>query len=122
MQDEATQKRFLAPWQATLFSLRCSPSGADRGYVVLVIQARVGWEFGDRVPKEVRSTSCSFEPSQLTIVWVLFEVHGLFSGSKNAITLPSVPEILGARLPSSVVQDAFRRRYGIAFCSRSGRR
>lgn len=55
--------------------------------VVLAIQARVGWEFGGRVPKEVRSTFCSFEPSDLTVMWVLFEVHGLLSGSNECHSL-----------------------------------
>ncbi|THH03592.1 hypothetical protein EW145_g6158 [Phellinidium pouzarii] len=48
--------------------------------VVLAIQARVGWEFGGRVPKEYILSLAS---------------------QANAIPLPSVPEVFGVRTPSS---------------------
>ncbi|KLO18074.1 transcription factor TAFII-31, partial [Schizopora paradoxa] len=47
--------------------------------VVLAIQARVGWEFGGRVPKEYTLS---------------------LAAQTNAIPLPSVPEVFGVRLPS----------------------
>ncbi|KAJ7068122.1 transcription initiation factor IID, 31kD subunit-domain-containing protein [Mycena amicta] len=46
--------------------------------VILAVQARVGWEFGGRVPKE-------------TILSLATEV--------NAQPLPSVPEVFGVRMP-----------------------
>ncbi|PFH52521.1 hypothetical protein AMATHDRAFT_139656 [Amanita thiersii Skay4041] len=46
--------------------------------VVLAVQARVGWEFGGRVPKE----------------YILS-----LSNQVNAASLPSVPEVFGIRLP-----------------------
>jgi len=48
--------------------------------VVLAIQARVGWEFGGRVPKEYTLT---------------------LAAQTNAVPLPSVPEVFGVRLPAS---------------------
>ncbi|KAI5125031.1 hypothetical protein M0805_007455 [Coniferiporia weirii] len=48
--------------------------------VVLAIQARVGWEFGGRVPKEYTLT---------------------LAAQANAIPLPSVPEVFGVRTPAS---------------------
>ncbi|KAH8118332.1 transcription initiation factor IID, 31kD subunit-domain-containing protein [Phellopilus nigrolimitatus] len=48
--------------------------------VVLAIQARVGWEFGGRVPKE----------------YILS-----LAAQTNAIPLPSVPEVFGVRTPAS---------------------
>jgi len=48
--------------------------------VVLAIQARVGWEFGGRVPKEHTLT---------------------LAAQTNAVPLPSVPEVFGVRLPAS---------------------
>ncbi|KAL1738744.1 transcription initiation factor IID, 31kD subunit-domain-containing protein [Schizophyllum fasciatum] len=47
--------------------------------VVLSIQARVGWEFGGRVPKE----------------YILS-----LANQTNSVPLPSVPEVFGVRLPS----------------------
>jgi len=46
--------------------------------IVLAVQARVGWEFGGRVPKE----------------YVLS-----LASQTNSIPLPSVPEVFGVRLP-----------------------
>ncbi|KAJ3558947.1 hypothetical protein NM688_g635 [Phlebia brevispora] len=46
--------------------------------VVLAVQARVGWEFGGRVPKEYTLS---------------------LAAQTNAIPLPSVPEVFGVRLP-----------------------
>ncbi|TCD66823.1 Transcription initiation factor TFIID subunit 9 [Steccherinum ochraceum] len=46
--------------------------------VVLAVQARVGWEFGGRVPKEYTLSLAS---------------------QTNSIPLPSVPEVFGVRLP-----------------------
>ncbi|KAF8639777.1 hypothetical protein AX17_001037 [Amanita inopinata Kibby_2008] len=48
--------------------------------VVLAVQARVGWEFGGRVPKE----------------YVLS-----LANQMNATPLPTVPEVFGVRLPPS---------------------
>lgn len=47
--------------------------------VILGIQARVGWEFGGRVPKE----------------YILS-----LANQTNSVPLPSVPEVFGVRLPS----------------------
>jgi len=46
--------------------------------IILAVQARVGWEFGGRVPKE----------------YILS-----LANQTNAIPLPSVPEVFGVRLP-----------------------
>ncbi|TBU32002.1 transcription initiation factor IID, 31kD subunit-domain-containing protein [Dichomitus squalens] len=46
--------------------------------VVLAVQARVGWEFGGRVPKEYMLSLAT---------------------QTNAVPLPSVPEVYGVRLP-----------------------
>jgi len=46
--------------------------------IILAVQARVGWEFGGRVPKEYILT---------------------LANQTNAIPLPSVPEVFGVRLP-----------------------
>ncbi|KAH9843964.1 transcription initiation factor IID, 31kD subunit-domain-containing protein [Rhodofomes roseus] len=48
--------------------------------VVLAVQARVGWEFGGRVPKE----------------YILS-----LATQTNSVPLPSVPEVFGVRLPSA---------------------
>ncbi|KAJ4473490.1 TFIID-domain-containing protein [Lentinula lateritia] len=48
--------------------------------VILAVQARVGWEFGGRVPSEYISSLAT---------------------QTNAIPLPSVPEVFGVRLPQS---------------------
>ncbi|KAK7061574.1 transcription initiation factor TFIID subunit 9 [Favolaschia claudopus] len=48
--------------------------------VVLAVQARVGWEFGGRVPKEY-------------ILSLASEV--------NAVPLPAVPEVFGVRMPQA---------------------
>ncbi|KAH0840086.1 transcription initiation factor IID, 31kD subunit-domain-containing protein [Lanmaoa asiatica] len=48
--------------------------------VVLAVQARVGWEFGGRVPKEYLMSLAS---------------------QTNATPLPAVPEVFGVRLPPS---------------------
>ncbi|KAJ3550621.1 hypothetical protein NMY22_g343 [Coprinellus aureogranulatus] len=50
----------------------------DMDDIVLAVQARVGWEFGGRVPKEY-------------ILSLATEV--------NAVPLPAVPEVFGVRLP-----------------------
>ncbi|OBZ76121.1 Lysophospholipid acyltransferase [Grifola frondosa] len=47
--------------------------------VVLAVQARVGWEFGGRVPKEY--------------------IHSLATQT-NSVPLPVVPEVFGVRLPN----------------------
>lgn len=52
----------------------------DNEDVVLAVQARVGWEFGGRVPKDY-------------ILSLATQV--------NATPLPAVPEVFGARLPQS---------------------
>ncbi|KIJ56630.1 hypothetical protein M422DRAFT_102237, partial [Sphaerobolus stellatus SS14] len=46
--------------------------------VSLAVQARVGWEFGGRVPKEYLLS---------------------LAGQTNATPLPTVPEVFGVRLP-----------------------
>ncbi|KAJ4492999.1 transcription initiation factor IID, 31kD subunit-domain-containing protein [Lentinula edodes] len=48
--------------------------------VILAVQARVGWEFGGRIPSEYISSLAT---------------------QTNAIPLPSVPEVFGVRLPQS---------------------
>jgi len=48
--------------------------------ITLAVQARVGWEFGGRIPKE--------------------HIHSLATQT-NAIPLPAVPEVFGVRLPPS---------------------
>ncbi|KAJ7179838.1 transcription initiation factor IID, 31kD subunit-domain-containing protein [Mycena crocata] len=48
--------------------------------VVLAVQARVGWEFGGRVPKEY-------------VLSLASEV--------NAVALPAVPEVFGVRMPQA---------------------
>ncbi|KAG5635778.1 hypothetical protein H0H81_010138 [Sphagnurus paluster] len=52
--------------------------------VVLAVQARVGWEFGGRVPKEVCFAILVFSSTQV-----------------NATPLPAVPEVFGVRLPQA---------------------
>jgi len=52
----------------------------EREDVVLAVQARVGWEFGGRVPKEY--------------------THSL-AAQTNALPLPAVPEVFGVRLPAA---------------------
>jgi transcription initiation factor TFIID subunit 9B len=47
--------------------------------IVLAVQARVGWEFGGRVPKEYTLS---------------------LAAQTNAASLPAVPEVFGVRLPS----------------------
>ncbi|KAG0705503.1 transcription initiation factor IID, 31kD subunit-domain-containing protein [Suillus ampliporus] len=59
---------------------RSGSSKIEMDDVVLAIQARVGWEFGGRVPKEYILSLAS---------------------QTNATPLPSVPEIFGVRLPPS---------------------
>ncbi|KAF7981639.1 hypothetical protein HWV62_18404 [Athelia sp. TMB] len=46
--------------------------------VVLAVQARVGWEFGGRIPKEYTLS---------------------LAATTNSVPLPSVPEVFGIRLP-----------------------
>ncbi|KAJ6539192.1 transcription initiation factor IID, 31kD subunit-domain-containing protein [Mycena capillaripes] len=48
--------------------------------VVLAVQARVGWEFGGRVPKEYTLSLAS---------------------DVNAVALPAVPEVFGVRMPQA---------------------
>ncbi|KAJ7591253.1 transcription initiation factor IID, 31kD subunit-domain-containing protein [Mycena floridula] len=48
--------------------------------IVLAVQARVGWEFGGRVPKEYILSLAS---------------------QTNAVPLPAVPEVFGVRLPQA---------------------
>ncbi|KIK30467.1 hypothetical protein PISMIDRAFT_77790, partial [Pisolithus microcarpus 441] len=57
---------------------RSGTSKIEMDDVVLAVQARVGWEFGGRIPKE----------------------HLLSLASQtNATPLPAVPEVFGVRLP-----------------------
>ncbi|KAG1892635.1 transcription initiation factor IID, 31kD subunit-domain-containing protein [Suillus subluteus] len=66
---------------AQLYAEHAGRSGASKiemDDVVLAIQARVGWEFGGRVPKEYILSLAS---------------------QTNATPLPSVPEVFGVRLP-----------------------
>jgi len=66
--------------------------------VVLAVQARVGWEFGGRVPAEVCfllifiSSTCHDASLQ--------HIQNLAT-TTNAVPLPSVPEVFGVRLPQS---------------------
>ncbi|KAH9973058.1 transcription initiation factor TAFII31, partial [Lactifluus volemus] len=54
------------------------PNKLEMEDVTLAVQARVGWEFGGRVPKEYVLTLAS---------------------QTNAQPLPAVPEVFGLRLP-----------------------
>jgi len=54
------------------------PGKVEMDDVVLGVQARVGWEFGGRVPKEYTLS---------------------LAAQTNAVPLPSVPEVFGVRLP-----------------------
>ncbi|KAG1907366.1 transcription initiation factor IID, 31kD subunit-domain-containing protein [Suillus fuscotomentosus] len=66
-----------------LYAEHAGRSGASKiemDDIVLAIQARVGWEFGGRVPKEYILSLAS---------------------QTNATPLPSVPEVFGVRLPPS---------------------
>ncbi|KAF6762856.1 transcription initiation factor TFIID subunit 9 [Ephemerocybe angulata] len=56
------------------------PGKIEQDDVVLAVQARVGWEFGGRVPKEY-------------VLSLATEV--------NSAPLPAVPEVFGVRLPPS---------------------
>ncbi|KAG1715951.1 hypothetical protein ID866_1240 [Astraeus odoratus] len=57
---------------------RSSASKVEMDDVVLAVQARVGWEFGGRIPKEYLLSLAS---------------------QTNATPLPAVPEVFGVRLP-----------------------
>jgi len=59
---------------------RSGGSKIEMDDIVLAVQARVGWEFGGRVPKEYLMSLAS---------------------QTNATPLPAVPEVFGVRLPSS---------------------
>ncbi|KIJ70253.1 hypothetical protein HYDPIDRAFT_23380 [Hydnomerulius pinastri MD-312] len=68
---------------AQVYAEHAGRSGATKiemDDVVLAVQARVGWEFGGRIPKEYLLTLAS---------------------QTNATPLPAVPEVFGVRLPSS---------------------
>jgi histone H3/H4 len=71
--------------------------------VTLAVQARVGWEFGGRVPKEVRHFSISSVCLLLgsnTLIPLLQSQHILSLATQtNAQPLPPVPEVFGLRLP-----------------------
>jgi transcription initiation factor TFIID subunit 9B len=69
----------------------------DLDDVMLAVQARVGWELGGRVPKEVsRRHQIPFIHSlnKASLQYVL-----ALATQTNAIPLPSVPEVFGVRLP-----------------------
>ncbi|KAF8558820.1 TFIID-31kDa-domain-containing protein [Imleria badia] len=59
---------------------RSGVSKIEMDDIVLAVQARVGWEFGGRVPKEYLMSLAS---------------------QTNATPLPAIPEVFGVRLPSS---------------------
>ncbi|KAG6833733.1 hypothetical protein H0H87_001165 [Tephrocybe sp. NHM501043] len=67
--------------------------------VVLAVQARVGWEFGGRVPKEVRMAQLlnKFEDAQLCSQQYVLSL----ATQVNATPLPAVPEVFGVRLPQT---------------------
>lgn len=54
--------------------------------VVLAVQARVGWEFGGRIPKEVRTISLAFAQIDGNVLRV---VHSL-SSSANKFSASSL--------------------------------
>jgi len=64
--------------------------------VVLAVQARVGWEFGGRIPKEV-SLSRLLKSVKLTILFAQYTLS--LASQTNSVPLPSVPEVFGVRLP-----------------------
>ena len=64
--------------------------------VTLAVQARVGWEFGGRVPKEVLALFFTANPPFLTPA----PQYTLSLATQvNAQSLPPVPEVFGLRLP-----------------------
>ncbi|KXN86364.1 Transcription initiation factor TFIID subunit 9 [Leucoagaricus sp. SymC.cos] len=63
--------------------------------VTLAVQARVGWEFGGRVPKEVeRFRAISSNSLMFCLKYILSLANDV-----NASPLPVVPEVFGVRLP-----------------------
>ncbi|KAG6880298.1 hypothetical protein C0992_000075 [Termitomyces sp. T32_za158] len=84
---------------ANVYAEHAGRSGkVDIDDVVLAVQARVGWEFGGRVPKEVCLT--------LARIYAVFNLlHSQYilslATQVNATPLPPVPEIFGVRLPQA---------------------
>lgn len=62
--------------------------------VMLAIQARVGWELGGRVPKEVDLSYCTLS-YQLTLSQFILSL----ATQTNSTPLPAVPEVFGVRHP-----------------------
>ncbi|KAG5643786.1 hypothetical protein DXG03_009665 [Asterophora parasitica] len=67
--------------------------------VVLAVQARVGWEFGGRVPKEVRRvlSLCGLKTDFSFMIQYILSL----ATQVNATPLPAVPEVFGVRLPQA---------------------
>jgi transcription initiation factor TFIID subunit 9B len=63
--------------------------------IVLAVQARVGWEFGGRVPKEVGIVAFT----QTMLIELAFQFTLSLATEVNAAPLPPVPEVFGVRLP-----------------------
>jgi len=75
----------------------------DMEDVSLAVQARVGWEFGGRVPKEVSSNrACLY--LYLTYNLCIFSVPTLISGSNQCHTTPSCSRSLWS--PSSTCKGS----------------
>ena len=80
------------------------PNKLEMDDVTLAVQARVGWEFGGRVPKEVPKISCFFLcPTFFSHTCPHFSLLVQYTLSLatqiNAQSLPAVPEVFGLRLP-----------------------
>lgn len=65
--------------------------------IVLAVQARVGWEFGGRIPKEV--CVCVSPQNGILVLIRLVQYILSLAAQTNAVPLPSVPEVFGVRLP-----------------------
>ena len=79
------------------------PNKLEMDDVTLAVQARVGWEFGGRVPKEVLKISFFSSPTHLlihTCPHISTVQYTLSLATQiNAQSLPAVPEVFGLRLP-----------------------
>lgn len=71
------------------------PGKIDMEDVALAVQARIGWEFGGRVPKEVRRSIKLIRTSLTKVHKYLLSL----AAQTNATPLPAVPEAFGIRLP-----------------------
>ena len=74
------------------------PNKLEMDDVTLAVQARVGWEFGGRVPKEVPMFSFPSH-SQHSPAGISPQYTLSLATQINAQSLPPVPEVFGLRLP-----------------------